>query len=126
MRLDGGCAEERRGYHGGAKRIWTSTSSLAESFHSWLRPYLTIHLGIPHWLFPLLTLRWNHHTFRRGKREGSSPLELAGVEDVRSLSEALNQVLSSMDPHDPEMPEETETILDFAALFSSEPAFVAA
>ena len=102
------------------------SSSLVESFHSWLRPYLTIHRGMPQWLFPLLTLRWNHHTFQRGKREGSSPLELAGVEDVRSLSEALDRVLNSMDPHEPEVPEETETILDFGALFSSAPAFVAA
>ena len=102
------------------------SSSLVESFHSWLRPYLTIHRGMPQWLFPLLTLRWNHHTFQRGKREGSSPLELAGVADARSLSEALDQVLRSMDPREPEVPEETETILDFEALFSSEPAFVAA
>jgi hypothetical protein len=102
------------------------SSSLAESLHSWLRPYLTIHRGMPKWLFPLLTLLWNHHTFQRSKRAGSSPLELAGVEDVRSLSEALNQVLGSLDQHEPEAPEETETILDFGALFSSEPAFVAA
>jgi hypothetical protein len=31
-----------------------------------------------------------------------------------------------MDPREPEVPEETETLLDFEALFSSEPAFVAA
>jgi hypothetical protein len=31
-----------------------------------------------------------------------------------------------MDPHEPEAPDQTETILDFEALFSSEPAFVAA
>lgn len=81
---------------------------------------------MPQWLFPLLTLLWNHHTFQRSKRAGSSPLELAGVADVRSLSEALNQVLGSLDQYEPEVPEETETILDFGALFSSEPAFVAA
>jgi hypothetical protein len=29
----------------------------------------------------LLQLFWNHHTFERGKRAGSSPLELAEVLD---------------------------------------------
>lgn len=35
---------------------------------------------------------WNHHEFERGKRVGSSPLELAGVEDVPSLAEVLDQL----------------------------------
>lgn len=102
------------------------SSSLAESLHSWLRPYLTTHRGMPPWLFPLLTLLWNHHTFQRGQRAGSSPLELAGVDDVRSLSEALNQVFGSMGQHEPGVLEETETILDFGVLFSPEPIRVAA
>jgi hypothetical protein len=102
------------------------SSSLAESLHSWLRPYLTIHRSMPPWLFPLLTLLWNHHTFQRGKRAGSCPLELAGVADVCSLSEALNQVLDSLDPHEPAAPEGPETVTDFAALFSAEPVLVAA
>ncbi len=61
--------------------LFHRSSSLAESLHSWLRPYLQIHRGMTKWLLPLLQLFWNHHKFERGKRAGSSPLELAGVED---------------------------------------------
>jgi hypothetical protein len=73
--------------------LFHRSSSLAESLHSWLRPYLQIHRGMPTWLLPLLQLFWNHHTFQRGKRAGHSPLELAGVEDVPSLAQALDQLL---------------------------------
>jgi hypothetical protein len=73
--------------------LFHRSSSLAESLHSWLRPYLQIHRGMPKWLLPLLQLFWNHHTFERGKRAGSSPLELAGVEDVSSLTAVLDQLL---------------------------------
>jgi hypothetical protein len=78
--------------------LFHRSSSLAESVgckasaHSWLRPYLQIHRGMPQWLLPLLQLFWNHHTFERGKRAGSSPLELAGVEDAPSLAEVLDQL----------------------------------
>ena len=72
--------------------LFHRSSSLAESLHSWLRPYLQIHRGMPQWLLPLLQLFWNHHTFERGKRAGNSPLELAGVEDVPSLAEVLDQL----------------------------------
>ena len=73
--------------------LFHRSSSLAESLHSWLRPYLQIHRGMPQWLLPLLQLFWNHHTFERGKRAGSSPLELAGVEDAPSLAEVLDLLL---------------------------------
>lgn len=72
--------------------LFHRSSSLAESLHSWLRPYLQIHRGMPKWLLPLLQLFWNHHQFERGKRAGSSPLELAGVEDAPSLAEVLGQL----------------------------------
>jgi hypothetical protein len=75
-----------------ALSLFHRSSSLAESLHSWLRPYLQIHRGMPKWLLPLLQLFWNHHEFKRGKRAGSSPLELAGVEDVPSLAGVLNQL----------------------------------
>ena len=68
------------------------SSSLAESLHSWLRPYLTLHRGTPQWLLPLLQLVWNHHLFTRGKRAGNTPLQLAGVSDAPTLAEALNQL----------------------------------
>jgi len=72
--------------------LFHRSSSLAESLHSWLRPYLQIHRGMPKWLLPLLQLFWNHHEFERGKRAGSSPLELAGVADALSLAEVLDQL----------------------------------
>jgi len=72
--------------------LFHRSSSLAESLHSWLRPYLQIHRGMPKWLLPLLQLFWNHHKFERGKRAGSSPLELAGVEDAPSLAAVLDQL----------------------------------
>jgi hypothetical protein len=46
--------------------LFHRSSSLAESLHSWLRPYLQIHRGMPGWLLPLLQLFWNHHMFERG------------------------------------------------------------
>jgi hypothetical protein len=75
--------------------LFHRSSSLAESLHSWLRPYLQIHRGMPKWLLPLLQLFWNHHKFERGKRAGSSPLELAGVKDAPSLKEVLNRLFGS-------------------------------
>jgi hypothetical protein len=106
--------------------LFHRSSSLAESFHSWLRPYLHIHRGMPQWMFPLLTLLWNHHTFQRGKRAGKSPLELAGVDEVPSLSEVLSQLLGSMSQAEFEVPEEAEALAGFGLLLSLEPAQVAA
>lgn len=67
------------------------SSSLAESLHSWLRPYLQAHRGMPDWLMPLLQLYWNHHTFQRGKRRGKTPLGLAGIETA-SWSQVLDRL----------------------------------
>jgi hypothetical protein len=72
--------------------LFHRSSSLAESLHSWLRPYLQIHRGMPPWLLPLLQLFWNHHQFERGQRAGNSPLELAGVQDAPSLAAVLDQL----------------------------------
>lgn len=71
-------------------------SSLAESLHSWLRPYLQVHRGIPQWLLPLLQLVWNHHVFTRGRRQGHSPMELAGLNEVPSLAELFQQLLAAL------------------------------
>jgi len=73
--------------------LFHRSSSLAEALHSWLRPYLQIHRGMPQWLLPLLQLFWNHHPFQRGKRAGQSPLELASVTNVPSLSDVLDRLL---------------------------------
>lgn len=75
-----------------ALSLFHRSSSLAESLHSWLRPHLQIHRGMPKWVLALLQLFWNHHTFERGQRAGSSPLELAGVADAPSLSEVLDRL----------------------------------
>lgn len=75
--------------------LFHRSSSLAESLHSWLRPYLQIHRGMPDWLLPLLQLFWNHHRFERGRRAGHSPLELAGVENPPSLAEVFGQLLGT-------------------------------
>jgi hypothetical protein len=72
--------------------LFHRSSSLAESLHSWLRPHLQIHRGMPPWLLPLLQLFWNHHQFERGKRAHHSPVELAGVPDAPSLAEVLDQL----------------------------------
>ncbi len=69
------------------------SSSLAESLHSWLRPYLHAHRGMPDWLMPLLQLYWNHHTFQRGKRKGNTPLGLAGLDDIPTWSQVLDSLL---------------------------------
>jgi len=75
--------------------LFHRSSSLAESLCSWLRPYFQIHRGMPRWLMPLLQLFWNHHSFERGKRAGSSPVALAGVAAAPTLKEVLAQLFDS-------------------------------
>jgi hypothetical protein len=77
-----------------ALALFHRSSSLAESLHCWLRPYLQIHRGMPQWLFPLLQLFWNHHVFSRGKRSGDSPLALAGVPNPPSLFQAFDTLFT--------------------------------
>jgi hypothetical protein len=78
--------------------LFHRASSLAESLHSWLRPHLQIHRGMPAWLLPLLQLFWNHHSFQRGKRAGTSPLALARGAPVPSLAEVLDSLLQALSP----------------------------
>ena len=73
--------------------LFHRSSNLAESLHSWLRPYLQVHRGIPVWLLPLLQIFWNHHPFQRGERQGKSPLALAGVDDVPTLAELFDRLV---------------------------------
>jgi len=75
-----------------ALSLFHRSSSLAESLHSWLRPYLQVHRGTPQWLLPLLQVVWNHHVFQRGKRQGKSPLELAGLKNVPALADLFDQL----------------------------------
>jgi hypothetical protein len=77
-----------------ALNMFHRSSSTAEALHSWLRPYLQTHNGMPKWLLSLLQLFWNHRPFQRGERAGKSPLELAGVTDVPKFSEVIDQLLN--------------------------------
>jgi hypothetical protein len=79
-----------------ALALYQRTSSLAESLHSWLRPFLSMHRGMPQWLLPLLQLFWNYHEFERGKRAGHSPMQGAGNADAPTLADMLEQLLRSM------------------------------
>ena len=81
-----------------ALSLFHRSSSLAESLHSWLRPYLQVHRGMPDWLLPLLQLLWNHHPFQRGKRQGQSPMGLAGFEDAPALSELFDRLGQTENP----------------------------
>lgn len=82
-----------------ALSLFHRSSSLAESLHSWLRPYLQVHRGMPKWLLPLLQLVWNHHVFQRGKRQGKSPMEWAGFDNVPALSTLLDYLTNSHKPN---------------------------
>jgi len=83
-----------------ARAFWATldlfhrASSLVEALHSWLRPYLQVHRGMPAWLLPLLQLFWNHHVFQRGKRKGQSPLQWAHADQVPSVAEWLDSLLN--------------------------------
>jgi hypothetical protein len=72
-----------------ALSLFHRSSSLAESLHSFLRPYFDMHRGIPEWLTPLLQYYWNHHKFQRGKRKGKSPLG-----ESQNWSESLDHLMS--------------------------------
>jgi len=72
-----------------ALSLFHRSSSLAESLHSFLRPYFDKHRGIPKWLLPLLQYYWNHHEFQRGKRKGNSPLG-----EPLTWSETLEHLMS--------------------------------
>ena len=91
--------------HSLAQTFWDAlarfhrSSSLAESFHSWLRPHLELHHSLPGWLAPLLQLFWNNHRFQRGKRAGHSPLELASDAPVLPLSAVIDWLVEA--PSDP-------------------------
>jgi hypothetical protein len=78
-----------------ALSLFHRSSSLAESLHSWLRPYLQVHRGMPEWLLPLLQMVWNHHVFQRGKRQGKSPMALAGLENVPALPQLFDQLFTA-------------------------------
>lgn len=81
-----------------ALSLFHRSSSLAESLHSWLRPYLQVHRGVPAWLLPLLQAVWNHHPFQRGKRQGKSPLAFAGLENAPTLGEFFDRLVGEEQP----------------------------
>lgn len=78
-----------------ALALFHRSSSLAEALHSWLRPYLSVHRGMPDWLLPLLQLFWNHHSFSRGKRAGQSPLQWAGIDNAPGLADVFDNLFAN-------------------------------
>lgn len=80
---------------GQALRLFHRASSLAESIHAWVRPYLQVHRGLPDWLAALLQLFWNHHRFQRGKRAGATPAELAGISVSPSLPDLFDSLFET-------------------------------
>jgi hypothetical protein len=72
-------------HHAPAKAIWAALdgvhrgSSLVECINSLLRPHLLVHRGAGQGLLDLLACYFNHRVFSRGKRQGKSPLQLAGL-----------------------------------------------
>lgn len=54
----------------------SQSSSLMECVNSVIRRYLISYKTIPKWFCPVFTFYWNHRIFRRGKRKGSSPVQL--------------------------------------------------
>jgi hypothetical protein len=81
-----------------AQAVWDAlsqfhrTSCMAECVHSWVRPFLELHRGMPDWLLPLLQGFWNHHVFQRGTRRGFSPLALAKIPAVSDPLTWLQQL----------------------------------
>jgi hypothetical protein len=55
-------------------------SSLAECLNSLLRPYAFLMRGLGKSFLPLFQLYRNAHVFKRGKRRGHCPFQLAGIE----------------------------------------------
>jgi hypothetical protein len=57
----------------------TRASSLAETWHSVLRPHLAVHRTLSPGLLALLSLWFNHRVAPRGCHQGTSPLSRAGL-----------------------------------------------
>jgi hypothetical protein len=57
---------------------WPRTSSAIECLNSLLRPFLNGRKQVAQGFLELFRFYHNTHQFKRGKRAGSSPLELAG------------------------------------------------
>lgn len=57
-------------------------SSAAETWHSLLRPHLAVHRTLSDGLLALLAVWHNHRVFRRGSRQGQSPLQVSGLTEA--------------------------------------------
>lgn len=71
---------EARGKVVGVLESQIRASSLAECVNSWLRPFAQLYRGLGEKFLPLFQLFRNSHVFRRGKRAGRSPYQLAGIQ----------------------------------------------
>lgn len=83
--------EERAGVRG----VWRALdnahrgSSLVECVNSLLRPHLLVHRGADQGLLDLLACYLNHRIFSRGKRQGKSPLQWAGLPETEDWLVAI-------------------------------------
>lgn len=72
----------------GVRAVWRALdnahrgSSLVECINSLLRPHLLVHRGADQGLLDLLACYLNHRVFSRGKRQGKSPLQWAGLPEA--------------------------------------------
>jgi hypothetical protein len=79
-------------------------SSLAECVNSLLRPHLLAHRGADQNLLDLLACYLNHRVFRRGKRRGRSPIQIAGLAAAGDWLQAIG-----LAPKDAPSPRPTRT-----------------
>lgn len=56
------------------------SNSLMESVNSVIRCHLQTYKSIPRWFCSLFTFYWNNRKFSRGKRKGSSPIEILSAQ----------------------------------------------
>ena len=64
---------------------WNTTvraSSPIETWHSVLRPHLTVHRTLSPGLLALLAVAYNHRVAERGLHTGTNPLQRSGVADA--------------------------------------------
>ena len=87
-----------------AQQVWAALaatirgSGMVENLNSVLAFARATHRGLPPTVLALAAVYRNHHVFRRGKRAGHSPLELAGLASPNWLDALAVRHLPAPDP----------------------------
>jgi len=103
----------------GVRAIWDSleylhrASSLVECVNSILRKHAQAHRGMTRDLLNLLIFRHNARTFRRGKRAGSSPIQLLSGGPV--WAHWTDGLFGPQHPETPELQQNADTLVINAA-----------